>query len=133
MVASLDRKRLGTNSCGDQDLDLRLTPALDLVLHRLEVPLNAVHSNGKGIDQVEALGVFGQHGVKSPLKAMLKQTKTRRPAVRPRGKNQLCSRCAAGFGELAHESFEIMEPTIGREPMTCDYERAQLCVCCCAI
>jgi len=40
--------------------DLRLTPALDLALHRLEVPLNPVHSDRERIDQVEALAVLGQ-------------------------------------------------------------------------
>jgi hypothetical protein len=40
--------------------DLRLTSALDLALHRLEVPLNPVHSDRECIDQVEALAVLGQ-------------------------------------------------------------------------
>jgi hypothetical protein len=40
--------------------DLGLAPRFDLALHRLEVPLDAVNSNGEGIDQVEALGVLCQ-------------------------------------------------------------------------
>jgi hypothetical protein len=39
---------------------LRLLPVFDLVLHRLEVALNAVHTYGEGVDQVEALAVLGQ-------------------------------------------------------------------------
>lgn len=40
--------------------DLRLPPRLDLALHRLEVPLDSVHSYGKSINQIEALAVLGQ-------------------------------------------------------------------------
>jgi hypothetical protein len=40
--------------------DSRTAPLLDLPVHRLEVPLEAVHANGKRINQVEALAVFGQ-------------------------------------------------------------------------
>jgi len=32
----------------------------DLPLHRLEVPLDPVYADGWRIDQVEALGMFGQ-------------------------------------------------------------------------
>ena len=41
--------------------DLRLWPALDLALQRLKVPLNPVNADRKRADQVEALGVLGQH------------------------------------------------------------------------
>jgi hypothetical protein len=41
--------------------DLRLPPVFDLALHGLEVPLDSVHSNGKGINQIEALAVLGQN------------------------------------------------------------------------
>ena len=44
--------------------DLRLPPQFNLALERLEVPLNPVHANLKGIQQVEALGMLGQHGRK---------------------------------------------------------------------
>jgi hypothetical protein len=40
--------------------NLGLAPALDLALHRLKIPLNAIDSDRKCIDKVEALGVFGQ-------------------------------------------------------------------------
>jgi hypothetical protein len=33
---------------------------LDLTLHRLRVPLDAVHSDRERIDEIEAFGVFGQ-------------------------------------------------------------------------
>jgi len=42
--------------------DLGLAPRLDLPLHRLKVALDAVHSDRKRIDQVEAVGVLGQNG-----------------------------------------------------------------------
>jgi hypothetical protein len=48
-----DQLRLGVG-------ELRLLPELDLALHRLEVSLNAVHTYGEGVDQVEALAVLGQ-------------------------------------------------------------------------
>ena len=57
---------LAVNECRVEDQlclgigDLRLAPRLGLALHRLKVPLNAVHSDGQRIDQVEALGVLGQ-------------------------------------------------------------------------
>jgi hypothetical protein len=31
----------------------------------------------------------------------------------------LCSRCAAGFGQLICKFLKRLEPTIGLEPMTC--------------
>ncbi len=40
--------------------DLSLPPQLRLALHRLDVPLDAVYSNGERIDQVEALTVLRQ-------------------------------------------------------------------------
>ena len=40
--------------------DLRLLPALNLPLHRLEVSLDAVDPYRKRVDQVEALAVLGQ-------------------------------------------------------------------------
>jgi hypothetical protein len=40
--------------------DLRLPPQFNLVLQRLEVPLNPVHPNRERINEIEALGVFGQ-------------------------------------------------------------------------
>jgi len=40
--------------------DLRLLPVFDLALHRLEVPLDAVHTYRERVDQVEALAVLGQ-------------------------------------------------------------------------
>ena len=39
--------------------DLSTAPLLDLVLHRLKVPLDAVYAHGKRIDQVEVLAVLG--------------------------------------------------------------------------
>jgi hypothetical protein len=42
--------------------DLCLPPQFDLALHRLEVALHAVHTNGQCVNQVKALGVLGQHG-----------------------------------------------------------------------
>ncbi len=55
---ALGSVQLALNECRVEDQlragigDLRLTPALDLALHRLEIPLDAVHSNGKGIDKI---------------------------------------------------------------------------------
>ena len=40
--------------------DLRLPPVFNLALHRFEVPLDSVHSDGKSINQIEALAVLGQ-------------------------------------------------------------------------
>jgi hypothetical protein len=40
--------------------DLRLSPQLNLTL-RFEVPLNPVHSNRERANQIEALGMLGQH------------------------------------------------------------------------
>jgi hypothetical protein len=40
--------------------ELRLLPVFDLALHRLKVSLNAVHTYGEGVDQIEALAVLGQ-------------------------------------------------------------------------
>lgn len=40
--------------------DLRLPPRFNLALQRLEVPLNPVHADRERINQLEALGVFGQ-------------------------------------------------------------------------
>jgi hypothetical protein len=40
--------------------DLRLPPAFDLALHRFEVPLDSVDSDGKSINEIEALAVLGQ-------------------------------------------------------------------------
>ena len=34
-------------------------------------------------------------------------------------KNCLCSRCAAGLGELIRKLLKRMEPTSGLEPLTC--------------
>jgi hypothetical protein len=42
--------------------DLCLPPVFDLELHRFEVPLDPVHSDGKSINQIEALAVLGQNG-----------------------------------------------------------------------
>jgi len=36
-------------------------PQLHLTLQWFKVPLNPVNANRKRVDQVEALGVFGQH------------------------------------------------------------------------
>jgi len=41
--------------------DLRLPPRLHLALHRFKVPLNPVHSDRERVNQIEALGVLGQH------------------------------------------------------------------------
>ena len=41
--------------------DLRLPPCLDLALQRLEVPLDAIYAHRERINQIEALGVLGQH------------------------------------------------------------------------
>jgi hypothetical protein len=38
--------------------DLSLAPALDLPLHRLEIPLHAVHADGDRVHQAETLRVF---------------------------------------------------------------------------
>jgi hypothetical protein len=40
--------------------DLHLSPQLNLTL-RFEVPLNPVHSNRERVNQIEALGMLGQH------------------------------------------------------------------------
>ncbi len=42
--------------------DLRLPLQLHLALQRLKVPLNPVNTDRERVDQVEALGVFGQDG-----------------------------------------------------------------------
>lgn len=39
--------------------DLPTAPLLDLPLHGLEVALDSIHSDSKGIDQVETLAVLG--------------------------------------------------------------------------
>lgn len=49
----LRKRRLGIGNLG-------LAPRLDLPVHRLKVPLDAVHSDGQRIDPVKALGVPGQ-------------------------------------------------------------------------
>ena len=57
---------LAVNKCRVEDQlrlgigDLGLPPRFDLPLHRLKVPLDAIHSNRRCIDQVEALGMFGR-------------------------------------------------------------------------
>ncbi len=38
-----------------------LPPQLRLALRRLEVPLDPIHANREGVDQVETLDVLGQH------------------------------------------------------------------------
>jgi len=58
---------LAIDECGIEDQlgpligDLRLPPVFDLALHGLEVTLDSVHSDGKSINQIEALGVLGKH------------------------------------------------------------------------
>lgn len=68
-----------------------------LALHWLTVPLDPVHSHRKSVDQIEALAVFGEDGVKSPLKAILEHTNTLMPAVRPRRSDLSCELRAASF------------------------------------
>ena len=46
--------------------DLCLPPVFDLALHRLEVPLDPVHSDSKSVNQIEALAVFGQDRSEHP-------------------------------------------------------------------
>lgn len=63
-AASSSERRASRNECRVEDQlrsrirDLHLTPALNLALHWLEVPLDAVYLDREGIDQVEALRVF---------------------------------------------------------------------------
>ena len=58
--------QLAIDECGIEDElgpligDLCLPPMFDLSLHRFEVPLNPVHTDGKGIHQIEALAVLGK-------------------------------------------------------------------------
>ena len=65
---TLGRIQLAVDECGIEDQfrpligDLRLPPVFDLALHGLEVPLDSVHSDGKSINQIEALAVLGQNG-----------------------------------------------------------------------
>jgi hypothetical protein len=42
--------------------DLRLTPALDLTPHGLEIPLDAIYTKRERVDQIEALGVLARTG-----------------------------------------------------------------------
>ena len=57
---------LAVNKCRVDDqlrlgiADLGLTPRLDLTLHGFKVTLDAIHTDGQGIDQIETLGVLGQ-------------------------------------------------------------------------
>ena len=44
--------------------DLCLPPALDLTPHGLEISLDAIYSNRERVDQVEALGVLCENGLK---------------------------------------------------------------------
>jgi hypothetical protein len=41
--------------------DLRLPPRLNLALQRLEVSLNPVHADRERVNEIESLGVLGQH------------------------------------------------------------------------
>ena len=43
-----------------QECRYLLFPQFNLPLEELEIPLNPVHSDRERIDQIEALGVFGQ-------------------------------------------------------------------------
>jgi hypothetical protein len=67
---------LAVNKCRVEDQlrlgigDLRLAPLLDLALHRFEVPLDPVHSNGKSVNQIEALAVHGQDRSEQAFKAI---------------------------------------------------------------
>jgi hypothetical protein len=39
----------------------RCFPSLDLLLHRFEVPLNPIDSDGEYVDEAQVLGVLGEH------------------------------------------------------------------------
>ena len=60
------RVQLAIDECGIEDQlgpligELCLPPVFDLALHGLEVPLDPVHSDGKSVNQIEALAVLGQ-------------------------------------------------------------------------
>jgi hypothetical protein len=54
-----DQFRLGVT-------DLSLPLRLDLSPHGFEVALDPIHSHGKCVNQIEALGVLGQDGRKVP-------------------------------------------------------------------
>ena len=56
---AIDERRVQDQPCGIVG-DLRLPPQFNLALQWLEVPLDSVHSDGKGINQIEALAVLGQ-------------------------------------------------------------------------
>ena len=51
-----------------------LPPVVDLAPHRLEIPLNAIYANRERVDQVEALGVFGENGLKRARDNVSKST-----------------------------------------------------------
>ncbi len=54
--------------------DLCLPPELHLAPQRFKVPLNPVYADGKRVDQVEALGVFGQHRREHAMNNMAKES-----------------------------------------------------------
>jgi hypothetical protein len=60
------RFQLAVDECGIEDQlspligDLCLPPVFDLALHGFEVSLDPVHSDGKSVNQIEALAVLGQ-------------------------------------------------------------------------
>src|SRR5579864_629712 len=60
------RVQLAVDECGIEDQlgpligELCLPPVFDLALNGFEVPLDSVHSDGKSINQIEALAVLGQ-------------------------------------------------------------------------
>lgn len=37
-------------------------PSLDLLSHRLEVPLHAVHADGEDVYEIQVLAMFSEHG-----------------------------------------------------------------------
>jgi hypothetical protein len=78
-----DQCRLGVG-------DLGQPPVLDLAPHRLEIPLDAVNANRERVDQVEALGVLREDGLKVSAERHVPAHKDFRPAVSPRRRILSC-------------------------------------------
>jgi hypothetical protein len=61
------RFQLAVDECDIEDQlcaligELCLPPVFDLALHGFEVPPDPVHSEGKSVNQIEALTVVGQY------------------------------------------------------------------------
>ena len=74
------------------------TPALNLAPHRLESPLNTIYANRERVDQVEALGVLGENGLKVSAEGHIRAHKDSE-ATAQREAQALVVRVANSYGK----------------------------------